>query len=181
MDENAAGARGTIALIGLMGAGKSTIGHRLAKRLGLPFVDADREIERAAGLAVSAIFARDGEAAFRDAERRVIARLVAGPARVVATGGGAFIDPATRALLLDRCRVVWLDATPETLAARVARRGGRPLLEGKDPLAVLTALAAARNPVYAEAHLRVESGGEDHDLIVARIAAALAQRRFRCP
>jgi shikimate kinase len=174
MDENAAGARRTIVLIGLMGAGKSTIGRRLAKRLGRPFVDVDREIERAAGLDVPAIFARYGEAGFRDAERRVIARLVEGPARVVATGGGAFMDPTTRALLLDRCRVVWLDATPATLAARIGRRGGRPLLEGKDPLAALTALAAARNPFYAEAHVRVETGGEAHDAVVARVAAALA-------
>jgi len=163
-----------IVLVGLMGAGKSTIGARLASRLGLPFVDADTEIERAAGLTVAEIFARYGEPCFRDGERRVIARLVDGPPKVVATGGGAFMDPATRALILERCIAVWLDVDVETLAARVARRDTRPLLHGKEPVAVLGELAARRNPVYAEAHLAVRGGNVAHEVMVERILAALA-------
>jgi shikimate kinase len=184
MAENAASLRPTgenapnrggdrpIALVGLMGAGKSTVGQRLAKRLGLPFVDVDSEIERAAGLDISAIFARYGEAEFRDGERRVIARLVNGPVQVIATGGGAFVHEATRRLLLERCQVVWLDAQLELLAERVGRRGGRPLLDGRDPLAALTELAAERAPFYAEAHIRIDAG-EDRDTTVDAIVAAL--------
>ena len=161
-----------IALVGLMGAGKSTVGQRLATRLGLPFVDVDAEIERAAGLDLPSIFDRYGEAAFRDCERRVVARLAEGPAQVIATGGGAFVDESTRRLLLARCHVLWLDAPLERLAARVGRRGGRPLLDGRDPIAVLAELAAARAPFYAEAHIRINASG-DRDETVARILAAL--------
>ena len=161
-----------IVLIGPMGAGKSTIGQRLATRLGLPFTDVDREIERAAGLDISAIFARHGEAGFRDGERRVIRRLAGGPVQVIATGGGAFVNGETRALLLGCCHVVWLDAPLATLAARVRRRGGRPLLDGRDPLAALTALAAERTPFYAEAHVRIEAVG-DRGAVVDAIVAAL--------
>ena len=116
-----------------MGAGKSTVGRRLAKRLGLPFVDADEEIEAAAGLSIAEIFERYGEAHFRDGERRVLARLIDGPPRVIATGGGAFMDAETRALILERCIAIWLDAEVETLAERVGRRGHRPLLKGTGP------------------------------------------------
>lgn len=162
-----------IVLVGLMGVGKSTVGRRLATRLGLPFVDADAEIERAADMSIPEIFARFGEAHFRDGERRVIARLIDGTRRVVATGGGAFINPETRALILDKATAVWLDADIATLVERVSKRGGRPLLEGRDPSQVLAELAAARNPIYAQAPIRVESKAAPHDVTVNAILAAL--------
>ena len=165
-----------IVLVGLMGAGKSTVGRRLARRLGLPFVDADEEIERAADRTIPEIFDRFGEPAFRAGERRVIARLLDGGARVIATGGGAFVDAATRALILERCVAVWLDADVDTLAERVERRDTRPLLRGREPRAALAALAAQRNALYAEAHLRVRSGQMPHEEMVDRIVAALAAR-----
>jgi shikimate kinase len=165
-----------IVLVGLMGAGKSTIGRRLARRLGLPFVDSDEEIERAADRSIPEIFDRFGEASFRDGERRVLRRLIEGEPKVVATGGGAFMDAETRALILRRCLAIWLDADLDTLAARVARRGHRPLLAGKDAGALLRELAAVRNPVYAEAHLRILSGGGPHESTVDRIVEALAER-----
>jgi shikimate kinase len=163
----------SIALIGMMGAGKSTVGRRLAKRLGLPFVDADEEIEKAAGLAIGEIFERYGEPYFREGERRVLARLIEGPQRVIATGGGAFIDPETRALMLAHCIAVWLDVEVEILAARVGRRETRPLLRGQDPLERLRALAEVRNPLYAEAHIRVRGDDAAHERTVQRIIAAL--------
>jgi shikimate kinase len=165
-----------LVLVGHMGAGKSTIGRRLAHRLGLPFSDADAEVEQAAGLTVTEIFERFGEAAFRDGERRVIARLVDGEPRVVATGGGAFMNDETRALLLARSVVVWLDADISTLLERVGRRSGRPLLAGRDPAEVLTELAAVRNPVYAQAPVRVTSRPGPHETTVDRILAALAEQ-----
>ncbi len=161
----------SIALIGLMGAGKTTIGRRLAKRLGLPFADSDAEIEAEAGLPIAAIFERFGESQFRESERRVIARLVEGEAKVIATGGGAFMDAGTRALILSRCTAIWLDGDVETLAERAGRRGGRPLLEGKDKVAVIERLAALRNPTYAEAHLRIRSDETALEAIVAALAA----------
>ncbi|HEX6841613.1 MAG TPA: shikimate kinase, partial [Stellaceae bacterium] len=127
----------TVALVGLMGAGKSSIGRRLAQRLGLPFVDADSEIEAAAGSTIEEIFQRHGEAAFRDGERRVIARLLESPTHVLATGGGAFMDPSTRALLRARTISIWLRADIELMLARVGRRGNRPLLKRGEPRAVL--------------------------------------------
>jgi shikimate kinase len=163
----------SIILVGLMGAGKSTVGRRLARRLGLPFVDSDEEIERAADHEIGEIFDRFGEASFRDGERRVLRRLIAGERKVIATGGGAFMDPETRALILERCTAIWLEAEIETLAGRVARRGHRPLLAGKDPLPFLQKLADARNPIYAEAHLRVLSGAGPHERTVQRIVEAL--------
>lgn len=166
----------SIALIGLMGAGKSTVGRRLAKRIGLPFADADEEIEAAAGLGIAEIFERYGEAHFREGERRVLARLIEGPPRVIATGGGAFMNDETRALILERCIAIWLDAEIETLAARVRRRDHRPLLKGKDPVALLQGLAEIRNPVYAEAHLTIRSGALPHEATVDRIVEALAAR-----
>jgi len=165
-------AKKPIALVGLPGAGKTSVGRRLATRLNLPFVDADAEIEAAAGLKVAEIFERFGEAHFRDGERRVIARLVEGPPHVLATGGGAFVDPETRTLLLERCTVIWLDGDTGTLAARASRSGKRPLLRDKDPEAVLATLAEARNPVYAEAHLRIGCDRR-HEQIVEAIIAAL--------
>jgi shikimate kinase len=166
----------SIVLVGLMGAGKSTVGRRLAKRLGLPFVDSDEEIERAAAREIGEIFGRFGEASFRDGERRVLRRLIAGGPKVIATGGGAFMDPETRALILERCTAVWLEADVETLATRVSRRDNRPLLAGREPLPVLAEQAAIRNPVYAEAHLRVPSQSGPHERTVDRIVAALAER-----
>jgi shikimate kinase len=165
-----------IVLVGLMGVGKSTVGRRLARRLGLPFVDSDEEIERAADHEIKEIFDRFGEASFRDGERRVIRRLIEGGPKVIATGGGAFMDSETRALILKSCIAIWMEAEIETLAERVARRGHRPLLAGKDPLPFLRELAAVRNPVYAEAHLRVPSGSGPHEHTVERIVQALAER-----
>jgi shikimate kinase len=163
-----------IVLVGLMGAGKTSVGKRLARRLGLPFVDADEEIERAAGRSIAEIFESFGEATFRDGERRVIARLIAGGPKVLATGGGAFLNDETRALILERCIAVWLDAGIETLAERVGRRDTRPLLRDKEPRAALGALAAQRNPIYAEAHMRVSTEPVPHEEVVERIVAALA-------
>jgi len=165
----------SIVLVGLMGVGKSTVGRRLARRLGLAFVDSDEEIERAADHEIKEIFDRFGEASFRDGERRVIRRLIAGERKVIATGGGAFMDEETRALILGSCIAIWLEAEAETLARRVVRRGHRPLLAGKDPLALLRELAEIRNPVYAEAHLRVRSEAGPHERTVERIVRALAE------
>jgi len=166
----------SIVLVGLMGAGKSTVGKRLAKRLGLPFVDSDEEIERAADQSISDMFDRFGEASFRDGERRVIARLIDGPPRVIATGGGAFINEETRKLILRTGIAIWLDADLQTLAERVSRRGHRPLLKNKEPLPLLQDLAARRNPVYAEAHLHVRTEASPHERAVDQIIAALAER-----
>ena len=164
-----------IVLVGLPGAGKSTVGRRLARRLGVPFVDADEEIERAADHSISEIFDRFGEPAFRDGERRVIARLIDGGPKVIAAGGGAFMNEATRVLILERCVAVWLDSDVDTLAERVARRDHRPLLRGKEPREAIAALAERRNPIYAEAHLRVLTEPVAHDEVVERIVAALAE------
>ena len=168
-----------IALVGLMGAGKSTVGKRLARRLGLDFVDSDEEIERAADRSISEIFERFGEESFRDGERRVIARLIEGPPKVIATGGGAFINDRTRALILGRCIAIWLDADVETLAERVSRRDHRPLLKDKEPVPLLSGLAEVRNPIYAEAHLHIRSQPSPHERAVERIIEALAQWRPR--
>jgi shikimate kinase len=164
-----------IVLVGLMGAGKSTVGRRLATRMHLPFVDADHEIETAAGMSISEIFDRFGEEHFRDGERRVIARLMDGKTKVIATGGGAFVNPETRATILQSSLAVWLDAQPGVLAERVARRDTRPLLRGKDPKVVLSELAAVRNPFYAEAHLRVPSNHAPHEVTVNAILKAIGQ------
>ena len=163
-----------IVLVGLMGAGKSTIGRRLARRLGLPFADADEEIARAADRSIAEIFEAYGEATFRDGERRVIARLIDGEPKVVATGGGAFMNDETRALILARCTAIWLDADVDTLAERVSRRDGRPLLRDREPKAAIAELAERRNRIYAEAHLRVRSDPAPHEQVVDRILAALA-------
>lgn len=152
-----------IVLVGLMGVGKSTIGRKLAARLGIDFVDADHEIETAAGLSISEIFEKYGEDHFRDGERRVIARLIDGRVKVVATGGGAFMNEATRALILEKAIAVWIDADINILAERVGRRDTRPLLKGKDAKSVLSALAEVRNPIYglAQVHVRSEIAPSD--------------------
>ena len=165
--------RKTIALVGLMGVGKSSIGRRLAAALGMPFRDADVEVEEAAGRSIPDIFAELGEAAFRDGERRVIARLLDGEPHVLATGGGAFMNDQTRALLKERAVTVWLKGDLEVLARRVARKGDRPLVAGKDPLDVLKAQAEVRYPVYAEADVTVETGETPHQVAVEAIVAAL--------
>ncbi len=164
----------TVVLVGLMGAGKTKIGRRIAARLDLPFFDSDDEIEAAAGETVEEIFANRGEAMFRAGERRVIARLLAGPAHVLATGGGAFMDPATRALIARQGVSVWLRAELDILAARVARRTDRPLLKNGDPRAILGELIARRHPIYAEAELVVDSGEGSVESTAAAVIAALA-------
>lgn len=164
----------TIALVGLMGAGKTSIGRRLAQQLRLPFVDADAEIEMAAGTSIEEIFERHGEAAFRDGERRVIARLLDRPVQVLATGGGAFIDPATRALIRARCISIWLRASLPLMLARVARRNNRPLLKTGDPAAVLERLITERYPLYAEADIVVDSIDGPPELTLDRVVAGLA-------
>lgn len=164
-----------IVLIGLMGAGKTTVGRRLAQRLGLPFVDADEEIEAAAGMTITEIFQMFGEDYFRDGERRVIARLIDGSPKVIATGGGAFMNERTRALILDKTIAVWLEADLDTLVDRVRRRSTRPLLKDRDPRQVLTDLAAARNPIYALAPIHVRSQPSPHDATVRAILRALGQ------
>ena len=164
----------SIVLVGLMGSGKSTVGRRLAQRLGMRFADADDEIDRAADTSISDIFERFGEAHFRDGERRVIARLLAGKPMVLATGGGAFINNETRALILRDSLCIWLDADIATLVERVGRRSHRPLLKNRDPGEVLRDLAAIRNPIYAEAHIRVSSASTPHDHTVRAILEALA-------
>ncbi len=169
----ASAGRGPLVLVGMMGVGKSTVGRRLAARLGLHFVDADEEIEKAAGMSVTEIFARYGEAHFRDGERRVIARLMDGAPKVIATGGGAFMQDETRALILDLATAIWLDADIDILVDRVSRREGRPLLKGRDPRAVLADLAAVRNPVYALAPIHVQSIAAPHEVTVERIMEQL--------
>ncbi len=156
-----------------MGVGKSTIGRRLAARMRLPFCDADREIERAAGMSIPEIFETFGEEGFRDGERRVIARLIDGTAKVVATGGGAFVNAETRRLILERATAVWLDADLDVLAERVGRRNDRPLLVGRDARAVLGELAAVRNPLYAEAQVHIRSQPLPHEAAVDAILRAL--------
>ena len=168
--------RRTIALVGLMGVGKTSVGRRLAKTLGLPFYDADEEIERAAQRTVSEIFADLGEAQFRDGEHRVIARLLSGPPHVLATGGGAFLNDKTRALMKERAVTVWLKTDLEVLAQRVARRDTRPLLRGKDPMEVLRVQAEARYPLYAEADVMVDCGDGSHQMAVTATLEALEAR-----
>jgi shikimate kinase len=147
----------TIALVGMMGVGKSTVGRKLADSLGAPFVDSDDEIEKAAGLTVQEIFATHGEPEFRRGERRVIERLLNGPPIVLATGGGAYMDAATRALLKEKATTVWLRADLDLIWKRVNRRDTRPLLKRENPRQVLADLLAVRAPVYAEADFTVES------------------------
>ncbi len=163
----------TIAFIGLMGAGKSCIGKRLAAQLGVAFVDADREIEQAAGCPIVEIFARHGEQAFRDGERRVILRLLDGGTCVLATGGGAFMDPVTRKALRERTVTVWLRADVDVLLRRIGRRNDRPLLQVPDPRQRLEALMAERHPIYAEADIVVDSVDGPPEATLDRVIEAL--------
>jgi shikimate kinase len=164
----------SIVLVGLMGAGKSNIGRRLAARLGLPFFDSDPEIETAAGETIEEIFTNRGERVFREGERRVIARLLAQPVHVLATGGGAFMDPMTRALIARRGVSLWLRADLDVLVARVSRRSNRPLLKEGDQRTILAELIERRHPVYAEADVVVDSGAGSPEATVTRAIAALS-------
>ena len=164
----------TIALVGLMGVGKSSVGRRLANALDLPFKDADHEIEAAAGRTIPELFAEMGEPAFREGERRVIARLLDDPPHVLATGGGAFMNDETRRLIKEKAVSVWLKADLDILARRVSRKDTRPLVSGKDPMTVLTELAEKRYPVYGQADLVVETGDTAHHVAVDQILRALS-------
>jgi shikimate kinase len=168
----------SIVLIGLPGCGKSAIGRRLAPRLGLPFVDADEEIERAAGKPINEIFTDHGEAYFRDGERRVIARLLASGPQVLATGGGAMMSEETRQNVRRSGVSVWVKADLPILVRRVSKRNNRPLFEGRDPDVVMKELMQARYPVYATADITVESRDVPHEVIVAEIIEALAKNRL---
>ena len=162
-----------VVLVGLMGVGKSTVGRRLARRLGLPFVDSDSEIEEAVGLPWGELFERYGEADYRDGERRLVARLVDGEVKVIATGGGVFVDPRTRELLKEKTITVWLDAPVDVLAERTSRRNTRPLLKNGDPKGTLERLAEIERKACAEAHLHVKSGEGAHREVVDAIVEAL--------
>lgn len=162
-----------IVLVGLMGAGKSTVGRRLATRLGLPFRDADTEIEEAAGMTIPDIFQLFGEAYFRDGERRVIDRLLREGAIVLATGGGAFMDASTRRAVSETGVSIWLKADLDTLMRRVRKRATRPLLQTPDPEGTMRALMALRDPVYATADVVVESHDGAHEEVVEAVVVAL--------
>lgn len=171
----------TVALVGMMGAGKSAIGRRLATRLNVPFKDADTEIESAAGCSISEIFERYGEPAFRDGERKVIARLLGESPHVMATGGGAFMDPDTRAKMKDGCVTIWLRAPVDVLLARTGRRDTRPLLKDGDPRETLERLLAARGPTYAEADFTLDSEDGPHAQSVEKIVSLLMERGALVP
>ena len=165
----------SIVLVGMMGVGKSSIGRRLGTRLGLPFVDADTEIEKAAGMSIADIFARHGEASFRNGEARVIARLLEGGPQVLATGGGAVMNAETRAAIKTKGVSVWLSAEFDVLMRRIAKRKNeRPMLQTPDPAATLRQLLADREPVYAQSDITVQSREVPHDAIVGEIVRELA-------
>lgn len=166
--------RRTIVLVGLMGVGKTSVGRRLATALDLPFRDADAEVEAAAGRSISEIFASLGEPAFREGERRVIARLLEMEPHVLATGGGAFMNPETRALVKEKAISVWLRADLAVLARRIGRKDTRPLIKDKDPMVVLAELDALRSPTYAEADIAVETGDTPHSVAVDQLIQALS-------
>jgi shikimate kinase len=163
----------SIVLVGMMGAGKSTIGRRLAARLRLPFLDADIEIEAAASMTIPEIFAAHGEPYFRDGEARVIARLLDNGPAVIATGGGAFMREETRNLIRAKAVSIWLKADVDVIMKRVKRRADRPLLQTEDPAATVSRLLAAREPVYQSADLTIWSRDVPHDRIVDECLDAL--------
>ena len=166
----------SLVLVGMMGAGKSSIGRKLAQRLGLPFVDADVEIERAAGMNISDIFAKHGEPYFRAGEARVIARLLDGGPQVLATGGGAFMPAQSREAIRAKGISVWLKADYDVLLRRIKRRSDRPMLKTDDPGETLRRLMQERDPVYAEADVTVLSRDVPHETIIAEILSAVAAR-----
>ncbi|MEM9310353.1 MAG: shikimate kinase [Pseudomonadota bacterium] len=174
---SAAHADRPVVLVGLMGAGKSTVGRRLASMMHRAFVDADDAIEDAAQRSIAEIFEEFGEAYFRDGERRVIARLMDEAGAVIATGGGAFIDPETRALILQRGIAVWIDCDIDTLVERTSRRDHRPLLKTGDPREILTRLLKERRPAYAQAHIRVASDDRPHADTAQAILRAIEEWR----
>lgn len=163
----------TIALVGLMGVGKSTVGRRMATRLCLPFADGDHEIESAAGMNVNEIFSSRGEGEFRAGEARVMKRLLEGPPIVLATGGGAMMNDETRSLLKEHAITVWMRADLDVIAERVGRRDTRPLLRGRNPMEVLKDLAQKRYPTYAEADVTVDVGVGSHGAAVEAMLGAL--------
>ncbi len=165
-----------VALVGLMGAGKSAIGRRVANAIGARFLDADREIELAAGMSIPDIFESRGEAEFRDGERRVIARLLDRAPLLLATGGGAFIDDETRGLMAKRATTIWMRADLDVLVKRCGKRGNRPLLKNGDPREILGRLMETRYPIYAEADIEVYSRDEPHEVAVAEIIRQLKKR-----
>jgi shikimate kinase len=165
----------SVALVGMMGAGKSSIGRKLAARLHLPFADADAEIEKAAGMTIPDIFAKHGEPYFRSGETRVIARLLEEGPQVLATGGGAFMNPDTRARMREKAVTLWLKADFDVLFKRIRRRNDRPMLDTADPAETLRALIAQRDPVYAEADITVHSRDVPHDVIIGELLDALAR------
>jgi len=168
--------RKPVVLIGLMGAGKSTIGRRLAGALGLSFVDSDQEIVEAAGCSIADIFETYGESIFRDLEQRVLLRLIGSEPCVIATGGGAFINPEIRAAIREKAVSVWLKADLETLLERVSRRDTRPLLQHGDKGAILSKLMEERYPVYAQADIVIDSNAGLHETVVTGIVAALREK-----
>lgn len=169
------GALRSLVLVGLMGAGKSSVGRRLATRLGFNFIDADTEIEKAAGATIPEIFAEHGEAAFRDGERKVIARLLDQPRIVLATGGGAFMNGETRSRIRERSHSIWIKASLDVLAKRCARRSNRPLLANGDLRSTLDRLMRERYPVYAEAEFTVTSLDGPHEAVVEEILQVLPE------
>src|ERR1044071_5530080 len=169
----------TVVLVGMMGAGKTSCGRRLASCLGVPFRDADAEIELAAGCTINEIFERFGEPAFRAGERKVIARLLGEPPHVLATGGGAFMDAETRARIKQCAVLIWLRAHMELLLERVLRKDTRPLLRNTDSRAAVERLLKEREPIYAQADIVVESDDGPHDAVVKRILAALEEKTGR--
>ena len=173
----------SIVMVGLMGAGKSSIGRRLATRLGMPFADADTEIEKAAGMSINEIFDRFGEPAFREGERKVIKRLMEGPVQIISTGGGAFMDDQTRTLIAEGGISVWLRADLDLLLARTSRRNTRPLLRQGEPREILQKLMDERYPIYAEADVTIDAGERDHEETVTEVIRQLTSHiragRFR--
>lgn len=165
--------RPAIALVGMMGAGKTEVGRLLAARLGLPFRDTDEAVEAASGRSIAHLFAHEGEEAFRERERAAVAALLQGPPAVIATGGGAMLDPRTRALLKERAWTIWLKADPATLAARLTGSVDRPLLAGRDVGAALNRLAAERGPLYAQADLHIDVDGMSPEQVADAIVTAL--------
>lgn len=175
----------SIVMVGLMGAGKSSIGRRLATRLGMPFADADNEIEKAAGMSINEIFDRFGEPAFREGERKVIKRLMNGPVQIISTGGGAFMDGDTRSLINENGISVWLRADLDLLVARTARRNSRPLLRQGDPREILQKLMDERYPIYSMADVTIDAGERDHEETVTEVIRQLTTHiragRFQRP
>ena len=169
----------SVVLVGMMGAGKSTIGRRLALRLRLPFVDADNEIEAAAGMSIPDIFETHGEPHFRDGEARVIARLLESGPILLATGGGAFMREDTRQRIRDKAISMWLKADADVILRRVKRRADRPLLQNADPAAVIARLIEARHPFYEQTDLLIDSRDVPHDRIVDECVVALHEHLFR--